>query len=94
MTRSHCHPNQPAYGRGLCRGCYDHHRKYGTLDIFPTRRWRLRLNEFATEYAHLRTDGVTRLQFARRAGMTRDSVDQAYRRAVRAGLLTPDRRAA
>lgn len=94
MTRAQCHPERVTYSRGLCRGCYDHHRERGTLANFPTLRWKLRLEEFAAEYAHLRSDGTTRTQFARRIGTTRTAVDQAYRRAVRAGLLTPDRRTA
>jgi hypothetical protein len=87
-----CHPAQPAYGRGLCRGCYDHHRDHGTLDQHP--RTTVPLADFAADYQHLRTYGHTRRYIATRIGMTRDAVDQAYRRAVRAGLLTPDRRTA
>lgn len=89
-----CHPGRPHYGRGLCRGCYDHHRDHGTLANFPTRRWRLRLPEFAEEYRLLRSDGLGRTAMATRLGVTRNAVDAAYVRAVRAGLLAPDRRAA
>jgi DNA-binding XRE family transcriptional regulator len=55
---------------------------------------RLSAADFATEYDHLRADGRTRREIAFRLGMTRDAVDQAYIRAVRDGLLTPDRRTA
>jgi hypothetical protein len=55
---------------------------------------RLPAPDFAAEYDHLRTYGHTRQEIALRLGMTRDAVDQAYIRAVRDGLLTPDRRTA
>ncbi|WP_328465505.1 hypothetical protein OHA21_43765 [Actinoplanes sp. NBC_00393] len=89
-----CHPSSAHYARGLCRRCYDHHHDHGTLTSHATTRWRLRTAEFAAEYALLRSDGHTRTAIAARLGVTRNAVDQAYRRAVRAGLLTPDRRAA
>ena len=85
-----CHPERPHYARGLCTGCYDHHRDYGTLHRFP--RMKRPTTEFATDYAELRTQGLSRTQIAWRLGMRRNSVDAAYRRAVAAGALTPDRR--
>jgi transcriptional regulator with XRE-family HTH domain len=54
---------------------------------------RLSAADFAAEYDHLRDYGYSRAEIALRLGMTRDAADQAYRRAVHAGLLTPDRRA-
>lgn len=55
---------------------------------------RLSAADFAIEYDHLRADGRGRNEIALRLGMTRAAVDQAYGRAVRDGLLTPDRRTA
>ena len=89
-----CHPSRPNAGRGLCAGCYEHHRRNGTLHQHPLSRWRLRMPDFAVEYAHLRSDGLGRANIAARLGVTRDAIDQAYKRAVRAGLLNPDRRTA
>lgn len=89
-----CHKNRPNVGRGLCPGCYENNRRNGTLHQHPTTRWRLRLPDFASEYAHLRSVGLGRANIAARLGVTRDAVDQAYKRAVRAGLLTRDRRVA
>lgn len=47
--------------------------------------------EFAAEYALLRSEGSSRRLIAERLGMTRHAVDQAYKRAVSKGLLSPDR---
>jgi acetyl-CoA acetyltransferase len=57
-------------------------------------RPRYKTADFAAEYAHFRSYGLTRNRIAERLGITRSAVDQAYVRAVRAGLLTPDRRPA
>lgn len=95
MTRRHdatCHPGRRAYARRLCRGCYDHHHDHGTLHQHE--RVTRPLADFADDYQHLRSCGHGRASIAARIGMTRDAVDQAYRRAVRDGLLTPDRRTA
>jgi hypothetical protein len=91
-TPARCHPTKEAYGRGLCRGCYDHHRGRGSLDQFP--RSKRLMAEFAADYELLRSQCYTRRQIAERLGMPRNTLDAAYRRAVRAGALTPDRRTA
>jgi transcriptional regulator with XRE-family HTH domain len=49
---------------------------------------------FIADYEHLRASGLSRNQIAERLGMERAAVDAAYIRAVRRGLLTPDRRTA
>jgi hypothetical protein len=87
-----CHPTREHFSRGLCRGCYEHHRWNGTLADFP--RANLPTDDFAADYALLRSEGYTRAQCAERLGMRRGTVDKAYGRAVAAGLLTPDRRTA
>lgn len=53
---------------------------------------RLATADFAAEYAHFRSYGYTRTQIAERLGMTYDAACLAYMRAVKAGMLTPDRR--
>lgn len=87
-----CHPRDEHFARGLCRGCYEYHRYHGTLDQHP--RHKRPTAEFATDYAELRAQGYSRTQIAWRLRMRRNSVDAAYRRAVAAGALTPDRRSA
>ncbi|WP_203824385.1 hypothetical protein [Actinoplanes palleronii] len=57
-------------------------------------RPRFAATDFAAEYELLRSTGLTRSQIAGRLHMTRAAIDQAYVRAVRAGLLAADRRAA
>jgi len=91
-TPARCHPAREAYARTLCRGCYDHHRDAGTLGNYP--RSKRPTVDFAADYDLLRSQGFTRAQIAERLGMRRNSVDAAYRRAVAAGALTPDRRSA
>jgi hypothetical protein len=91
-TPARCHPAREIYARTLCRGCYDHHRDAGTLDNYP--RSKRPMADFADDYALLRAEGHTRQQIAQRLGMRRNTVDAAYRRSVRAGALTPDRRTA
>lgn len=49
---------------------------------------------FVADYEHLRASGLSRNQIAQRIGMERAAIDAAYVRAVRRGLLTPDRRTA
>jgi acetyl-CoA acetyltransferase len=65
---------------------------YVLVRASATLRPRYKTADFADEYAHFRGYGLTRNQIAERLGITRSAVDQAYVRAVRAGLLTPDRR--
>lgn len=89
-----CHPDRPATARGLCGSCYETARRHGRLDEHPTTRRVHTTAEFAAEFELLRGDGLTRPQIAARLGITRNAVDIAYRRAVAAGLLTPDRRTA
>jgi len=91
-TPATCHPDRPVNGRGLCRGCYSNAHRDGRLHQHQlVRRPRA---DFVPDYQLLRSVGHTRTQIAERLGMTRAAVDQAYRRAVRASLLTPDRRPA
>jgi hypothetical protein len=87
-----CHPDRPVDARGLCEPCYGYHRNRGTLDQFPSKQ-RTR-DEFVADYQLLRSEGYTRTQMAERLGMRRNTLDAAYRRAVKAGALTPDRRTA
>lgn len=89
-----CHPDRPATARGLCGSCYETARRHGRLDEHPTTRRTHTTAEFAAEYELLRGDGLTRPAIAARLGITRNAADAAYRRAVNAGLLTPDRRTA
>lgn len=89
-----CHPDRPVNARGLCDSCYETHWKAKTLDQFPTMRTQRRRAEFLADYVLLRSEGYTRTQIAHRLGMTRNSLDAAYRRAVKAGDLEPDRRTA
>jgi hypothetical protein len=67
---------------------------YVLIRASATIRPRYKTADFADEYAHLRAYGYTRNHIAERLGITRSAVDQAYLRAVRKGLLTPDRRTA
>jgi hypothetical protein len=83
-----CHPRRRRFARGLCRGCYEYHRYHGTLADHP--RVKRSTADFAAEYALLRREGHTRRQIAERLGMRRNTVDAAYARAVRLGLLTRD----
>lgn len=88
-----CHPDRPVNARGLCDSCYEIHWRNGTLGQFPTKRTQRFRDDFVAEYRHLRSYGLGRSEIAEKLGMTRNAVDAAYRRAVRAGALTPDRRA-
>lgn len=89
-----CHPERPVNARGLCDSCYEMHWKAGTLAQFPTKRTQRFRADFLAEYRHLRSYGISRAEIAQRLGMTRNAVDAAVRRAVRAGDLEPDRRTA
>lgn len=89
-----CHPNRPVSARGLCDSCYQTHLKRGTLGQFPVLRPQRSRADFTADYELLRSEGYTRRQIAERLGMKRDTLDHAYHRAVRAGLLAPDRRTA
>jgi hypothetical protein len=84
-----CHPRRELFARGLCEACYAHHRDRGTHIHFPGVQ--RRTEDFAADYAVLRAEGHTRRQIAERLGMRRNTVDAAYGRAVKAGLLQPDR---
>ena len=90
--RPACHPNRELFARSLCKDCYDYHRRHDTLDHHP--RKQRPTADFAADYQLLRSEGHTRRQIAERLGMRRNTVDAAYARAVRRGLLTPDRRTA
>jgi hypothetical protein len=89
-----CHPGRPVNARGLCDSCYERHWKARTLDQFPTQRVQRRRVHFIADYDLLRSEGYTRSQIAGRLGMTRNALDRAVQRAVRAGDLEPDRRSA
>jgi hypothetical protein len=84
-----CHPRRELFARGLCEACYAHHRDRGTHTRFAGVQ--RRTADFAADYAPLRAEGYTRRQIAERLGMRRNTVDAAYGRAVKAGLLQPDR---
>lgn len=84
-----CHPRRKVFARGLCRGCYDHHAHHGTLHHHE--RINRPAEHFVADYVLLRSEGFSRAQIAARLGMRRNTADKAYRRAVAAGLLTPDR---
>ena len=89
-----CHPNRPVNARGLCDSCYETHWRNGTLDQFPTRRTGRSQADFIADYEILRSERYSRRHIAERLGMTYDGLCAAYRRAVQAGALTPDRRTA
>jgi hypothetical protein len=89
-----CHPERPVNARGLCDSCYQTAWHKRALDRFPTKRTQRFRDDFIADYTLLRSEGYTRTHIAERLGMTRNAVDAAYRRAVRAGALTPDRRTA
>jgi hypothetical protein len=89
-----CHPNRPVNARGLCDSCYQTAWTRGELHQHPTVRTQRRRADFIADYELLRSEGYGRSQIAQRLGMTRNAVDRAYWRAVRAGDLTPDRRTA
>jgi hypothetical protein len=89
-----CHPDRPVNARGLCRSCYEIRWRNGTLDQHPAQRTMRSRTDFVADYALLRSWGKSRREIADRLGMTRDAVAQAYRRAVLAGALEPDRRTA
>lgn len=90
-----CHPGRPAHARGACRSCYQTHWAAGTTDqLAERRRDQRRTHLFAADYDLLRSEGYSRAHIAERLGMKKNTLDVAYRRAVRAGLLTPDRRTA
>lgn len=89
-----CHPDRPVNGRGLCNSCYTIAHRTGTLDRHQRARPTRTVEEFAEEYALLRSDGLGRRRIAERLGVTRAAVDKAYIAAVSRGLLTPDRRTA
>lgn len=85
-----CHPGRPVCARGMCRPCY---QRAWLNNEFSASRSRPR-RDFIPDYELLRSEGYTRRQIAERLGMSYDAVTQAYRRAVGAGQLTPDRRTA
>lgn len=88
-----CHPDRPVNARGLCDSCYEKHWQAGTLHQFPTKRTIRTREHFIADYQLLRSEGYTRRQIADRLGMKYPTLHRAYCRAVRAGALTPDRRA-
>lgn len=92
MTTPACHPAKPHFARRLCVGCYEVHRKAGTLSRYP--RLKRAGADFVEDYTLLRSLGLGRTAIAARMRMTRNAVDSAVMRNVRRGLLTPDRRTA
>jgi hypothetical protein len=89
-----CHPDRPASARELCKSCYQVAWMNRTLNQHPVRSWGRSSADFVADFRLLRAEGHTRDQIAERLGMTRHAVNQAHRRAVRNGLLEPDRRTA
>jgi len=87
-----CHPKRRHYARGLCKPCYECGHNHGTLDKHP--RTRRTAAEFAEDYTTLRLRGLTRNEIAAKLSISRNAIDLAYSRAVRAGRITPDRRRA
>lgn len=87
-----CHPWRPLDARGLCRSCYTMAYRTGRHGEHPLERTSRSRADFVADYVLLRSEGYSRRQIGERLGMTRDAVQQAYRRAVAAGQLTPDRR--
>lgn len=85
-----CHPDRPMCARSLCHSCYAVAWRRNEL---PDKRTMRSREEFVADYELLRSEGYTRRQMAERLGMTYDGVTAAYRRAILAGDLTPDRRA-
>jgi hypothetical protein len=63
-------------------------------DQLPDKRALRTRADFVADYELLRSEGYTRRQIAERMRMTYAGVAAAYRRAVAAGDLTPDRRTA
>lgn len=92
MITPTCHPTRPHFARRLCVGCYEQHRKRGTLDRHPCVK--RPGADFVEDYTLLRSNGLGRTAIAQRLGMSRNAVDLAYGRNVRRGALTPDRRTA
>jgi hypothetical protein len=88
-----CHPDRPILARGLCKTCYELAWRAGTLADHPTERTLRSAEDFIADYQLLRSEGYTRTQIAERLAMSVNAVTQAYRRAVRAGVLEPDRKA-
>jgi hypothetical protein len=91
-SKATCHPDRPVDARGLCTSCYELHWRKGTLGQFPTRRTMRSREDFIADYKLLRSEGYNRRQIAERLRMPYSAVNMAYRRAVAAGALTPDRR--
>lgn len=87
-----CHPERRHKARRLCAGCYEHHKRAGTLDAYP--RLRRTDAEIVAIYQALRAEGHSFRYVAWKLGMTFDGLNKAYYRAIRAGALTPDRRPA
>lgn len=88
-----CHPDRPVEARGLCRPCYSKAWSEGTLAAHPRKhRSRRSVEEFADLWQLLSPEGATLQTIADRLGMTRRAALQAHRRAIRRGLIEPDRR--
>lgn len=84
-----CHRDRPMRAQGLCGSCYTMAWNHGRLPEKQSHRKRI---DFVADYVMLRSEGYTRRQIAERLRMSYTAVTNAYRRAVRAGLLTADRR--
>lgn len=94
VKAAECHPDRPTNGRGLCRSCYAIAWLNRTHANWPAKQNHRSTADFAADFAVLRDQGYTRHQIAERLGMRYPAVNAAYRRAVHAGLLEPDRRTA
>lgn len=85
-----CHPDRPNKAYGDCPACYQRARYAARVGGLRNRN----RADFVADYELLRSLGLNRPQIARRLGMTLIAVHRAYLRAVAAGDLTPNRRAA
>ena len=87
-TQATCHPDRPVESRTLCKPCYHQARDNGSLDQYPLKHGRRRsIADVVDMWQLLRPDGATRRTVAAQLGMTPNAFDQAFRRAVRAGLI-------
>jgi hypothetical protein len=87
-TTPDCHPQLPNFARRLCKVCYNHHQRKGTLGQFS--RTSVLASEFVARYTEMRNAGLSRWEMAQQLGMDRHAIAQAYLRAVRRGELVAD----
>lgn len=70
-------------GRGLCRPCFDRHRRDGTLYDYPSYRWKRA--DLYEEWCDVREiePAITIAAAARRIGVSREALEVAIRRTER-----------